>query len=32
LEREDNPDVWHYSLQNLYFDEKKITEYLDANL
>lgn len=32
LEREDNPDVWHYSLQNLYFDEKKITEYLEANL
>lgn len=32
LERENNPDVWHYSLQNLYFDENAIKDYLQKIL
>lgn len=32
LERENRPDVWHYSLQNLYFDENAIKDYLQKIL
>lgn len=32
LERENKPDLWHYSLQNLYFDDKKISTYLESIL
>lgn len=32
LERENKPNIWHYSLQNLYFDEIKIKDYLQKIL